>query len=260
MTDVVTFSTEQFEALIKAISKKTVSSEPATGLGALAEGLGKPQALGLGCGDGGMGPLASGVWAMIAGGSPRLALAKALGVPIAPYLINVRGSFPDTNTPEIPIEGADVPIVPQDCLVDSLIVRLTNQGATANQNQFQSQSDFYFNFQSGIEATLSVEGAPRYEVAPKFVPLSTLADMVNGNSHWPGGWILTRQQQLAMSFRTTVTLPDAPYDVCCTFRTWCPTGDAFVEMSNREAMDRLEKECGFVIDQSYKQRILSVCR
>jgi hypothetical protein len=203
----------------------------------------------MGCGDGSLGPLEAGVWAMLAAGSPRLALAKALGVPLAPYLINVRAEFPDVDTADVPDVGSDVKIV-QDTLIDALVVRLQNDNTP--ENVFQPQSDFYFGFQSGIEATLDVMGAPRYGVAPKFTPLSTLADMVNGNSHWPGGWVLTYQQQLFMSFHSRVTLPAAPYEVICTFRGWCPINEMFVSMSNREALDRLA-ECGIVCGDAYRQ-------
>ena len=60
---------EQFEKLLAKVS-------PAAGLG--APGRPKAKLFGLGCcDDGGCGPLAAGVYAMLAAGSPRLALAKA---------------------------------------------------------------------------------------------------------------------------------------------------------------------------------------
>jgi hypothetical protein len=175
---------------------------------------------------------------MLAAGSPRLALAKAWGIPLAPYLINVRAPFANTDTTDIPDVGSDVKIV-QDTLIDAMVVRIQNEGSTANQNQFQTLSDFFYNFQSGIEAKLDVMGAPRYSVAPKFTPLSTLADVVCGGSHWPGGWILTYQQQFFMSFHVDVTLPVAPMEVICTFRGWVPTNDMFVDMKNRDAISEL---------------------
>lgn len=244
MSEIVGFTPEQFQELITSVKHVP---KPKLGLG-----------MGIGVGDGGMGPLAAGVYAMLQAGSPRLALAKAMGVPLAPYIINVRAIFPDTDTTVVPDVGADVKIV-QDTLVDALVVRIINESNTANQNQFQTLSDYFYNFQSGIEATLDVVGAPRYSVAEKFTPLGNLCDAVNGDSHWPGGWILTYQQQLMMSFRTTVNIPAAPVEVICTFRTWTPTNDMFVAMSNREAMDRLG-EIGFHCDDNYKQRMLSICR
>jgi hypothetical protein len=227
--EALAFTPEQFEKLLATVRGP---SAPATA------GVGAPpnvSSAGLGCPGG---PLDAGVYAMLAAGSPRLALAKAWGVPLAPYLINVRAQFADTDTTDVPDVGSDVKIV-QDTLIDAMVVRITNQGSSANENVFQTLSDFFFNFQNGLDVKLDVMGAPRYSVAPKFTPISTIADVVNGQSHWPGGWILTYQQQLFMSFHANVTLPDAPLDVCCTFRGWVPTNDMFFDMSNRAALGYL---------------------
>jgi hypothetical protein len=222
---VVTFTTEQFDALLKKLAP---GADKAPGVGA-------PRSSGLGCSGG---PLDAGVYAMLAAGSPRLALAKAWGIPLAPYLINVIATFANTATTDVLDVGSDVKIV-QDTLVDALVVRIQNMGTTANQNQFQTLSDFFFNFQSSIQAKLDVQGAPRYSVAPKFTPLSTIADVINGQSHWPGGWILTYQQQLFMSFHADVQLPDAPMKVACTYRGWVPVNEMFTDMKNADAISYL---------------------
>jgi hypothetical protein len=218
-------------------------------------GVGAPTEAGVGAVND-LGPLDAGVYAMLQAGSPRLALAKALGVPLAPYIINVRAIFPDTTTDVIPDVGSDVKIV-QDTLIDALVCRVQNESLTANQNQWQAESDYYYGFQSGIEAKIDVVGAPRYSVAPKFTPLSTLCDMVNGASHWPGGWILTYQQQLMMNFNARVLLPYAPIEVICTYRGWVPTNEMFVSMTNREAIDRLNTDCGITLTDVYVNRLLS---
>lgn len=226
MVEALALTPEQFEQLLAAARG---SSSPASA------GLGAPRT-GLGCTGG---PIDGGVYAMLGAGSPRLALAKAWGIPLAPYLINVRATFATVDTTDVPDVGSDVKIV-QDTLIDAFVARIQNEGASANQNLFQPQSDFYFGFQSGMEVKLDVMGAPRYSVAPKFTPLSTIADMINGGgSHWPGGWILTYQQQLFMQFHADVTLPDAPMEVICTFRGWVPTNDMFVDMKNRDAVAEL---------------------
>lgn len=251
MNPSLTMTDEQFKALLAEVRTQQAPRAEA-GLGRVL-GLGQGPAGPSECSDG---LLAAGVWAMLAGGSPRLALAKAIGVPLAPYFINVRVTFESTDTVDIPSVGSDVKIV-QDTLIDCLIVRTINASATANLNQFQAQSDYYYNFVSGLEATLDVQGAPRYAVAPRFTPLSTIADMVSGHSHWPGGWILTYQQQLWMAFHALVTLPFAPIEVICTYRGWIPVTEAFVGMGNREALDRLEKDCGIVVTEAYRNRVLN---
>jgi hypothetical protein len=248
----------ELDAIVRAeVARQLLERRPSdahspAGFGSTHAGLG----LGIGTGGDALGPLASGVWAMLAAGSPRLALAKALGVPLAPYFINVRATFENTDVTDVPSEGADVKVV-QDTLVDAMVFRIVNQSQTANLNQFQAQSDYYYNFQSGLDVTLDVQGAPRYSVAPKFTPLSTVADMINGNSHWPGGWILTYQEQIFMAFHATVTLPFAPIEVIVTFRGWVPTSEAFVSMRNRDAIDQLSTDCGIQVTDAYRQRAIA---
>jgi hypothetical protein len=228
-------------------------TEEKQGLGAAS----RRRDLGFGFCDRDLGPLSAGVYAMLAAGSPRLALAKARGVPLAPYLINVRAVFPNTDTVVVPDVGSDVKIV-QDTLIDSLVIRVQNESTTANQNTFQAQSDYYYSFQSGLEATLDVQGAPRYSVAPKFTPLSTMGDLINGNSHWPGGWVLTYQQQLWMSFRATIALPVAPLEVICTFRSWTPVTAEFTNMGNDQAIAYLQSEFGITLDDAYIRRVVAL--
>jgi hypothetical protein len=242
---------DQFDRLL-------VTSRQPSGLGAPSATRPSPSGFASGfgcCGD--EGPLSAGVYAMLAAGSPRLALAKARGVPLAPYLINIRATFPDTSVSLVPDCGSDVKIV-QDTLVDAMVVRVENQSETANQNQFQSLSDFFYGFTNGIEATLTVQGAPRYDVVNRFTPLSNIADVVNGSSHWPGGWVLTYQQQLKADFNAKILLPFAPVEVIMTFRTWTPVTQSFVDMSTREALDALETEFNIKLTDKYKNTQLAL--
>lgn len=243
------------------VARRSAEAEWAKGgpedIRARAEALGKPGGPGLGVPSDTI--VYADVYEFLCAGSPRLALARALGVPFAPYLINVRADFPSTSQVDIPSTGSDVKVV-QDTLVDALLVRITNQSAIANLSVFQAQSDWFFNFQSGLEATLDVQGAPRYAVAPRFTPLSTLCDAVNGSGRWPTHrkWILTYQQQLFMAFHASVNLPFAPLDVTCTYRCWVPVGEAFVGMTNREALDLLARKVDIVVSDAYRDRLLSV--
>ena len=248
---IIALTDEQFHELLAEVRggarPDMAGATAASGLGAFKAGV-----PGLGCGDGEMGPMATGVYTMLAAGSPRLALAKAMGIQLAPYTINIRALFPDTSTSIVPDVFNDVKFT-QDTLIDSILVRIENQSQTANQNIFQAQSDWYYNFQSSIEATLDVVGAPRYAVAPKFMPIASLADTFNGDSRWGGGWIISYQQQLKMSFNAKVTIPTAPIEVIVTFRAWIPVWDELVQMTNREALIRL-RECGFEISEQYAAR------
>lgn len=253
MDPVVSFTPQQFDELIAAVRGGQL---PANGLEAAAHGAGlgaSPRVAGLGCGDGGMGPLAVGVYQMLAAGSPRLALAKAKGIPLAPYFINIRATFADTSVSTVPDVASDVKIM-QDTLIDGMLYTITNLSPNANQNQFQAQSDYYYKWQSGIEATLDVTGAPRYAVAPNFMPLATMADAFNGDARVGSGWILTYNEQLKMSFNAKVTLPTAPMEVVVTFRTLVPVWDDLVQMTNKEAFRLLRDDCGIVLDPAYADR------
>ena len=75
------------------------------------KGYGMRPGYGLGaCGDGGGGAGSSGsqdggdafVWKLLRAGSPRLALARAMGVPFVPYVFNIRGTFATTSTTDVP--------------------------------------------------------------------------------------------------------------------------------------------------------------
>jgi hypothetical protein len=180
-------------------------------------------------------------------GSPRLALARALGVPFAPWLINCVALFPTVDTQLVPDVGSDTKLT-QDAWVDSLIFRA--QILRTPTNQFDTLSDFFLNYQSGIKAKLAVVGAPRYEVAPKFTPISTLSDMVGG-AHWPNGWIVTYNENFEMQFATSFNLPAAPLEVTATFRLWAPIGEGFVKMDAETAIRRLADECGITCSPGY---------
>jgi hypothetical protein len=195
------------------------------------------------------------VYEMLVLGSPRLALCKALGIKLVPFVINVRATFTSTDTTDVPDVGSDVKIV-TDTFIDEALVRITNQSNTANASVFQPQSDYFYNVQSGIEATLDVQGAPRYTIAEKFTPLATLFDTANGSGFWPDGFVLTYQQQFFMSFHASVTLPFAPLDVTVSWRAWVPQGDLTTQMSNVDAIAQLADVCGIVVTDAYRARIV----
>jgi hypothetical protein len=239
MTDGIHLSDEQFDRLMARV-----------GSGAVGVG-GAPStqsATGMGCG-GSMGCGAD-VFTYLSAGFPCLALAAAYGIPFAPYIINIKAEFSDDTVSYIPNVGSDVKIV-QDTVVDSVLVRCISENPPLN--VFSNQSDYYANFQNNITATLDVQGAPRYSIAPKFTPLATLCDAFNGNSKWPNCWILTYQQQLSMSFQANVALQNTPLDVWVTFRTRVPTSEKFVggKTTPSEAIAQLQSKFGVVVPQAY---------
>jgi len=185
-------------------------------------------------------------------GYPRLALARAQGIPFVPYYINVRTTFdnPDRNlNPEV---GSDVKIV-ADTIIEEIEYTITRDRTP--QNVLQPQSDFFFSLQSGIEAKINVVGMPRPSIASKFTPLSTLAKAAGtpGPGFPNGIWVMTYQQQLQVDFLARVQLPDFPITVVMTFKTLTPDTDKFdgVNITDREALLRLRDMCGIQIPDCY---------
>ena len=204
-------------------------------------GFGAPPRTGLGLMT--AGPLIDPVYEMLRLGYPRLALARLRGIPFAPIMINVRGTITDATVTSVPGQGNDIKIV-QDTIVDAMMTRITIDRAPTN--VFQTASDYYLNFQSGLEATLDVTGSPKYPIAPKPTPLATLMDVFNGNSKWSFGHVLTYQQAFNMSFFPRIALPDFPVTIVCSWRCWEPIGDMFVQMPNSQAIELLQKEGVFI--------------
>jgi hypothetical protein len=263
-TAVVSFTPEQFDKLMGAIAAvKGGDAAPAVpdavvvrpGFGGIIDEKATQQA-GLGAGtclDLGLGPLSADVYTFLQAGYPRLALAKAMGIPLAPWTVNIRATFTDTSVSAVTDVGSDSKIM-TDTIVDSMVFRISNQSTVANQNAYQVQSDFFFGFQSSMEATLDVTGAPRYAVAPKYTPLSNLMDAFNGDARRGAGWVLVFNEALKMSFNAKVTLPYAPIEVVCTFNCRVPVWDELVQMTNREAIRRLVEDCGLFLTDSYVKR------
>jgi hypothetical protein len=198
------------------------------------------------------------IWRLLKSGSPRLAYARALGVPFAPLMNSVRAVFSATSTTDVPNVSAQDPYS-QDTLIDCVMARVQNESSTANQSNLQSMADFFFGINGALEATLIIGGAPSYNICPRFTPISTIADMFVGDSHWPNGWILSRTQQPIMSFHATVTpLPYAPFEVIVSFRGWVPRGDMYLtgDSSNSQAIANL-RSLGYMVSKEYEDY---VCR
>jgi hypothetical protein len=200
-----------------------------------------------GLGNIGAGVLPDEVYGWIRRGYPRIAYARAVGVPLAPWLFNVRHTF-DTPDPQVsPVLGADSEIT-QDTIVDSMLVRVTIDRTPTS--PFDAPSDNAFNFTNALEATLDVTGTPKYAVAPEFTPLATLMDAFNGNSKWPFCWVLNYQEGVKMQIQNRVELPDFPVTVVCTFRAWQPVTDLLVNVSTREVVAMLAA-LGYTIPDRY---------
>lgn len=183
-------------------------------------------------------------------GYPVLALARRLGTPLQPWVFNIRATFDSPDVSTVPGVLTDDTIIVTDTVIDAMIVRITNDSVP--QNSFRPQSDFYTNWQSGIEATLEVTGVPRYSVTADFTPLSTLMEIVNP-ARWPRVWVLTTLNSVKMLFLARVALANFPTTVVCTFRGWTPVGQRFEKMTTEKAVAEL-RELGVAVPDFYKTR------
>lgn len=179
-------------------------------------------------------PLGASIWDL-AQYSPQLALARYQGVQLAPYLLNIRAAFTDGTTTTNPasFDGATNNSgnisLSQPSIIDEITYQIT-QPNNFGGNIFKPQYDFYFQRQSGLEATMIVEGAPRYAVAPFMTPLESLMSTLAES--WPCGWVLGYTQSILMQFQQTIPAPSFPTNICVTFRIWQPIGtDDFQMMS-----------------------------
>jgi hypothetical protein len=179
---------------------------------------------------------ASTVYDFLAAGSPQLALAKALSIPFQRLIFPIEAEFPD------PSPTGQLNVVPQfrieqDTLITGCCYRILNEG-TPNVSTLSTLSDFFFNYQSGIQCVLDVTGRPGYPVVPDFTDLSTVCDALGG-SDWNDGWILNYTSSLKMSFIGRIALPTSPMLVTVSWRAWVPAWEELVRMTNFEAIKRL---------------------
>lgn len=175
--------------------------------------------------------------------SPQLALARAQGVQLAPYVLNIRSAFNDATPTTNPasFDGATSNSgnvsISQPSIIDEITYSITAPSAFTG-NVFKSMSDFFYERESGIEATLIVDGAPRYAIAPYFTPIENLlSSLAEG---WPVGWVLGYTQSILMQFQQKIPVPTFPTNITVTFRIWQPVGtDDFQMMSASEARVKL---------------------
>jgi hypothetical protein len=176
--------------------------------------------------------------------SPQLALARAMGVPLAPYHLNIRASFTDSTTATTnpaSFENGNTSIT-QPSICDQIVYSMNSNGAFPG-DVFKTLSDYFYQLTSGIQATMEVQGQPKYAVAPYYTPMNALlSGLAEG---WPLGWVLNYNQTISMQFQQTVPVPFPPLNIVVTFRLWQPTGtDDFQMLTAYDARARLMRDFG----------------
>lgn len=211
---------------------------------------------GSGASAGGLGPYST-PEDFIRAGSPQLALAKAKGATLTPWVMTINAVLPDAATPALAQTSADQII--QDTLITQMTYRLVNGGAP-NTSTLTTMSDFFFNYQSGIQVTLNVGGRPGYPISQNYVDISVLLDTLGQGRGSIDGWIMRDSQFLKMDFRPTIPLPtsNVPYNISVAFKCWTAIGDEWVHMKNREALTQLRDSFGVDCGNSYEASMCGV--
>jgi hypothetical protein len=201
--------------------KKTCTACGNVGMGGLTK-LGSPKQPKAGFGGWQTAPIEE-----VAMWDPVIALARAMGAQFVPFMLNIRTSFVDNDeliSNTVSFEGSN-----ERLNMVSVVDEVTYQIDTPNLNPgnaLQAVNAWFYARQSGIQATLIVDGAPRYVVAPFFTPLESLASSLAEG--WPMGWSLGYTQTMKMQFKATIPIPALPANVTVTMRAWQPSaGNTF---------------------------------
>lgn len=171
--------------------------------------------------------------------SPQVALARYYNIPFAPFVQSIAGTFQnatDTIGP-FPLGTNANDRLSLVSVVDQVELHMDAPNLNAA-NALKPFIDWFFARQSGIQATLQVDGSPRYVVAPDFTPIDTLVAMITEG--WPMGWVLGYTQTPKMQFTTSFALPSVPVTVTCTFRMWQPVNSRLmIGMTDGKAVEML---------------------
>lgn len=184
--------------------------------------------------------------------NPQIAYARALRVPLAPWVPVIRATFADSTTPTVgPFAWATQASSNDQVRINSfgIVDRIMFQIDAPNANDniaWKPVLDFFYGLQSGIEATMIIDGDPKYVVAPDFVPLRLICAMIN--EAWPMGWVFTSTNVPKMQFNVPLLslLEAPPVKVTVGFRIWTPNvgtvkGRQFVMMTDSQAYEGLKR-------------------
>ena len=171
--------------------------------------------------------------------SPQVALARYWGIPFAPFIQAIQGTFQnatDTIGPFSFPTNARLSVV---SVVDQVVLHIDAPGLNAG-NAMKPFLDWFFARQSGIQATMQINasGPSSYVVTPQFIPIDNLCAMIT--EAWPSGWVLNYTQNPQMQFTTAFALPSVPVTVTVSFRMWQPTRIRRMQaMSDQRAIELL---------------------
>jgi hypothetical protein len=160
--------------------------------------------------------------------SPQIAMARSMGRKFAPFVQNIVAQFTNATDTIGPFSlGSNVGGTQNNSesrlsmisVVDQIVLHVDAPNLNLG-NALKPFIDWFFARQTGVQATLIVDGSPRFVVSPDFTPIDTLVSMIT--EMWPCGWVLGYTQQPKMQFTTSITLPTTPVTFTITFRMWQP--------------------------------------
>lgn len=197
-----------------------------------------PAASGGGCGNGG-GDIPS-VESFLAMGVPTLALARARGV-LRPWAMTISSLFTGTDvnttvTDQNP-SNKDKPYADAWCA--GWQYKITNT-QTANATTLSSMSDFFFNFQSGIQMAVRLRGRPGGNPVPYFTPISAIPGI------FCKGFVLWHTEWPQIDLTATIALPWVP-QVDTTLNLWYPADECEEYRRPGLAIKTLAREYGLII-------------
>ena len=185
-------------------------------------------------------------------GSPQVALARAMRIPLQPFLLNIRATMADTTTTVGPFSwsitgGVTGGVVEntrlwQFAILDRMVYSI-NQPQANPGAQLKPVGDYFFKLQSGIQATLVIDGAPRYSATSDYTPIESL--LASMNEAWAYGWVLGYTQAAKMQFVPSA-LMTPPTTIVVTFRLWqaLENSNTFVGMTDARAIEMLKNDFG----------------
>lgn len=171
--------------------------------------------------------------------SPQVALARYWKIPFAPFLQSITATFNNATDTIGPFAlGANAnDRLSLVSIVDQMVFHVDAPTLNAG-NAAQGFLAWWFARQTGVQANFTIDGSPRYVIAPDFTPIDTLCAMMTEN--WPSGWVLNYTQAPKMQFTTSIPLPVVPVTFIVTFRMWQPTwAQKMIGMTDFKALELL---------------------
>ena len=131
------------------------------------------------------------IYDLLRAGSSKLAYSVASGFPLVEYAYTLEADFDTASTTSVPNVGQDQKVV-QDSIIDDVVFQVQNQDTPAG---LDSITNFFFEQESGIEATMQIVGAAGgYQPYNFFTPIKLMCGPKKM-------WLITYNNGIVMNFQ-----------------------------------------------------------